>query len=492
MEKEKIENILSGIKDKVIIEIHRKNYDAALGLISVCAQILYKTNLYYMDTDLESYIENISAQLIAEKSIVAKTGPRDDGAVIFYDGFGLNNRGLAQIYLKALGKAKKLCYVTYESRKNSIPDLLGIVSQCGGESFFIEDGTPVGQIQQLTGIVNKVDAGHFFFYSNPDDVVATTVMFAFGGLMTRYQINLTDHAFWIGAKPIDKCIEFRDYGAYLSAQYRNIPKSKIVMLPFYPQIDKEKRFKGYPFKLDPDQKVIFSGGSLYKTLGEGNLYYHIVDYILAKYKEVVFWYAGTGDDSEMKKLTAKYQGRVYLTEERDDLYQVLRNCYLYLNTYPICGGLMYQYAACAERVPLTFRFDADTDGFLIDQKALGVDFDDVDSLKAEIDKLMTDEEYMATKSQRLGEAVISAEEFTDELDKILNGEGTKYPIKYNPVDTSAFKQIYLDGRKPGELNELLAVKLHFRTMLKHFPFRTFYGGLRKLFKKTMSRCGEKK
>ncbi len=485
MEREKVESILSEIKDKVMIEIHHENYNAALGLISACAKILYKTNLSYTDVELESFIERISEQLIAEKRIVAKAGPRDDGTVIFYDGFGLNNRGLAQIYLKALGKLKKLYYVTYESRKNNIPDLLSIVSQCGGESFFIKNGTFVDQIQQLSEFVNMVNAEHFFFYSYPDDVVATTVMFAFEGLITRYQINLTDHAFWLGARPIDKCVEFRDYGAYLSTQHRNIPKGKIVMLPYYPEIDKERKFNGYPFELRPDQKMIFSGGSLYKTLGGGNLYYHIVDYILAKYVEAVFWYAGTGDDTEMKKLIAKYPGRVYLTEERADLYQVLRNCYFYLNTYPICGGLMYQYAASAGKIPLTLRFGVDMDGFLINQKALGVEFDDLDSMKAEIDKLMNDKEYMAAKSNRLSEAVISPEEFTFELGKILDGEDTKFPVKYEPVDTSAFKQIYLDVLKSGELSELLAMKLYFRTMLKHFPFRTFYGGLRKLYKKTL-------
>ena len=76
-----------------------------------------------------------------------------------------------------------------------------------------------------------------FFYSLPDDVVGTTVMHFYDGYLMRYQINLTDHAFWLGSYCIDKCIDFRNYGAKISYEYRKIDSKKIVIIPFYPSIN---------------------------------------------------------------------------------------------------------------------------------------------------------------------------------------------------------------------------------------------------------------
>ena len=77
-------------------------------------------------------------------------------------------------------------------------------------------GPILKKIKQLNNFIQDEKTGHFFFYSYPDDVVATSVMNAYDGILRRYQVNLTDHAFWLGAKPVDICIEFRDYGAIVS------------------------------------------------------------------------------------------------------------------------------------------------------------------------------------------------------------------------------------------------------------------------------------
>ena len=111
------------------------------------------------------------------------------------------------------------------------------------------------------------------------------------------------------------------------------------MIPFYPIIQYEKEFQGFPFEVKAGQKVIFSGGGLYKTIGGGNKYYQMVDRILEEYEDAIFWYAGIGDDSEMKKIISKYPDRAYLTAERTDLYQVIEHCHFYLSTYPMWGGV---------------------------------------------------------------------------------------------------------------------------------------------------------
>lgn len=110
------------------------------------------------------------------------------------------------------------------------------------------------QVQEFAEILNEVRPASFFFYSTPNDVVGTTILNLYRKRMNRFQINLTDHAFWLGARCIDKCIEFRDYGASISVNERKISKDKITKLPFYPIIDNNKNFKDIRFILKKARK----------------------------------------------------------------------------------------------------------------------------------------------------------------------------------------------------------------------------------------------
>ena len=71
----------------------------------------------------------------------------------------------------------------------------------------------------------------------------------------------------------------------------------------------------------------------------------------------------------MKKIIRKYPGRAFLTAERKDLFQVMEHCFFYLNTFPLVGGLMMQYAVAAEKIPLTLRYNNDGSGILINQES---------------------------------------------------------------------------------------------------------------------------
>lgn len=53
-------NIISKLKKGVKAEIEREDYSCALDLVSNCANILYQTNLYYVDEELENDLQIIS------------------------------------------------------------------------------------------------------------------------------------------------------------------------------------------------------------------------------------------------------------------------------------------------------------------------------------------------------------------------------------------------------------------------------------------------
>lgn len=484
IEKQAVIDLVTKLKSDIEYELNKNNNNMALELIYNCANILYQTNIYYMDIELEEYTKAISNSLMLDHPKIF-----EENTLLFYDGFGLNDRGLAQIYLNALTEYRNVIYITYEDRKDDIPDLLKIINKSNNfKSYFIrrKGENFCQQIKSLNKVINKERPQEFFFYSIPNDVVGTVVMNSYQGLIKRYQVNLTDHAFWLGAKCIDRCIEFRDYGASVSKKYRDIPEKYIVKLPFYPQIHAEREFQGYPFDVEKGQKIVFSGGSLYKTIGGDNKYYEIVDHILSIHDDVVFWYAGQGDDTELKKILNRYPGRAYHTAERSDLFQVLQHSRFYLSTYPICGGLMYQFAASAGRVPVTLKYDDCTEGFLLNQGRIGIEFENLEDLYAEADRLITDDEYCKVRSSEMVKSVMCEGDFARRLRSILdNKEKDFFDIEYTDIQTDDFRKEYLKRGDINDLNTCLVNKETLKSSFKHEPVRTIRGGARKLRRKFM-------
>lgn len=479
MKRDRVIELAADFHEKIGLAIDKKHHNDALELTFSCAMLLYTTNVYYVDEALEENVQAIADALFAAEMKRAAREEMEQDRILFYDGFGLDFRGLARIYLEALVQDFKVCYVTYADREQEIPGILQTVREHGGTVSFISRGRPVEMVKQLNTILCDCRAGKFFYYSLPYDVVGTTFMCAYEGILTRYQVNLTDHGFWLGARAIDKCIEFRDYGASISSEYRGIPREKIVKLPFYPKVIPQE-FQGFPFPVADGQKVVFSGGSLYKTLGEGNKYYQMVDYILDKHSDVIFWYAGGGDDSELKKCMARHPGRVFHTPERPDLFQILQHVSFYLSTYPICGGLMYQYAAAAGTLPLTLRRDDCNDGFLLNQDALGVIFDTMEELEQEIDRVLTDESYRQARSEQMRIAVIAPEKFSAELRQILVSDTSPQNICYRHIDTEAFRANYLVNFTEQDMLWLCVRKETVGVMLRYLPGMAVRGIILKL------------
>ena len=128
----KITCITGRLKKKIKRLLKKQKYETALVTISVCARLLYSVNQTYYDADLENSIQQISQEFFKEKyEFVKKTKSNLKDCILFYDGFGFDNRGLAQIYLEALAKTNYIIYVTNSRSKNSIQNITKIVIQSG-------------------------------------------------------------------------------------------------------------------------------------------------------------------------------------------------------------------------------------------------------------------------------------------------------------------------------------------------------------------------
>ena len=483
LNKNKLEILVNKIKMRIFNDISKNHIEASISQISTCAKILYETNQIYYDYDLESYLLEISNKINLK---VPNYSPKKD-TILFFDSFGLNNRGLAQIYLKALSNIGNVIYVTYSDNKNKIPTLKSILkSNSKNKVYFLESKNYLERINKLAQIFENERPMHIINYSTPWEVVLPIVGYFYKDFTKRYLINLTDHAFWLGSQFIDYCVEFRDYGAYISNKYRNISKDKIVCLPYYPVIDTNKEFEGFPFPYDETkQKIVFSGGNIYKTIGKDNLYYKIVDHILSKHSDVILWYAGSGNPllyDNFNKLKEKYPNQLYITTERKDLFQILEKCYFYLSTYPLGGGLMTQYAAVAKKIPITLKFDTVLNGLLINQNNLGIIFDSYDEVINEIDKILENEAYLKSKESKLEGSVISEREFQEQLLLLLESGRTKYNLEFKPVDTDNFRKEYLLRLN---IDEIYTYTARDKYLLSSLPIQYIAGQLYRIKSKCM-------
>lgn len=472
-----MDKIFNKLKKDIQSEYNKQHYENVLRMISICADLLYEYNQYYSDLELEQILSSVSKKIMGDTCGSEKLSNK---TVFFYDGFGLNRRGLIQIYLKALCASFPVIYVTKKSREGNIPDVLALLKKYNAQVVFFDDGQPLNrQMEEVRELIQRSKAAHLFLYMHPSDVVITGAAQQFEGIARRYLINLTDHAFWLGVSALDYCIEFRDYGAGISHNYRGIAESKLVKLPFYPEINQSQEFLGYPFEFnEEEQKLIFSGGALYKTIGDHNKYYDIVDYILNNYPEAVFWYAGQGDRTWMDAMIRKYPNRVFLTEERKDLFQILKKTFFYLSTYPMVGGLMSQYAACAGRLPLTLKFDSISDGLLMNQEQLNVEFEELDALYAEIDRLFTEDEYWKKRCAMMENAIITESEFQGQLENLIENGKTVYEVSTEAADTKAFRESYLPRFKNADVWMRLADRTC-PVLMKYFPKEYLLGMMKK-------------
>ena len=79
-------------------------------------------------------------------------------------------------------------------------------------------------------------------------------------------------------------------------------------------------------------------------------------------------------------------------------------------------------------------------------------------------------------------SVITEECFDNAVRDLLDGKTSKFTIRYRPIDTEAFRNLYLENIDRRCLHEMLARK-DSTVLLRYEPARFFPGGVLKLRKK---------
>lgn len=401
----------------------------------------YNLNYKFTDDRLEQITEEMALDYLGKTEITKV----NEETVVFYDYFGEAKRGLANIYVNALDKlGYKITWILYDFA----PDVDIIQEQFRHRKsvifHIIPKKTILERMELVRDCIKETAPKHLLVYTVPGDIGGLGAISTLTGNVTRYMVDLTDHAFWMGKCAVDYVIGFRSFGYNVAVQYRHFDPDRVLILPYYPDARDQDPFEGMPFDADR-YEYVFSGGALYKIEGS-DTYKEMVTYILKRYTNLRFVYAGNGRSQILEELETEFPGRFFWVPERNDLDEVLKRAKFYLSTYPLLGGLMTQFALQNQCIPFCLCDDewgmTDPRTWLLDADTINFVFNKKEDLVKEIDRIMSDDDYYRTQKANTTGHLITEKEFTQQLGRLLEEKETRFIPKHQYINMDTFLDIY--------------------------------------------------
>lgn len=402
------------------------NYEQSLETLEKLAHQAYEYNYLpdFCDDAMEGLVESIANKFPTVESFVP-----NEKRIVFYDSFAYDLRGYTQQYLYGLWDLGfEILFILSDNSSLSFSrNTLDEIRQNPQSELMIIDRSQTyeARYSAIAQRLKDFKPSKAFLHISPWEVLASLV-FQKRSEISKYLIDFTDHAFWLGKSVVDRVIVFRDFGANMAVKYRKIDKGKIFKIRPYPIIYDKGQFGGLPATIAG--KVLgFSGGSIYKIKDDANTFLNLVKTLLLRHDEFIFFFAQIGDDSFIREFIEKndLKDRFILIGNRADVFEVFKNIDIYINTYPYGGGNMLMYAALAKKpilglsdknlkyTHLSNVFDSEENGFLI--------ITDEEDFINKGNLLISNPESRAEYGAFLSTLVNNKSNFMKTLDLLLNG-----------------------------------------------------------------------
>lgn len=440
---DEIKYIYEFLKKEIVDNIKKKDFHKALVNIEVSAKIASNFNWIYSDEELEDNLKKISQNLVGNPKFIPKKNN-----VIFYDSWGVDNRGLTLQYIRALNNLNYNILYLFENEDWNQSTFLRKEIECKKNIKIInvQNRNKLSKIKNLCQFITEFAPDKLFMHINPWAVEPLTVFFALENV-TKYQINLTDHAFWLGVKCLDFCIEFRDYGYTVSLEKRNIKHEQLYVNPYYPIITNDN-YSTTQVKKN-NMVYILCGGSYYKIYGRKKAFFKIILTLLSQYPEIIILYAGGGDGRTLRKfiLDNSLSQRFITLGSRKDIGAVFDVCDIYLSTYPITGGLMSQIAASKSKPILSYTNSELKFNFLEDllnyNDNFTVTYTKLDDFYDHAKRLIKDSLYRYNCGKKINASMITSEQFNLSVFNLLNNN-VKNNFSKICINYSVITDLYLE------------------------------------------------
>lgn len=442
--RERVVEIFDKFKKQILLKIQKKEYEDAADLIEKAASWAVLFNFQYADNELDSYIKQISDAVIQDIPTGSITG-----RLVFVCS-QLNDAGeLVRQYARAIADnnipARMIVINRIPNHDNSLKEI-----QSFKNIDLVMVSPHLGYVETAKLITTKIAEfkpsiilQHFV----PNEVKALIAVSRFP-LIPKYNINYTDHLFWLGSSILDYNIEFRPAGCNVSKYKRNIGLDRMFVLPYYPIIDQGKKFEGFPFNQE-GKVVIFSGSVPYKVFGDGDMYFKTLDRILQENYNCVVMISI--NNRLMRKKVDKMccKDRVYVVPWRRDFIEVMQNIDMLYNTYPVGGGLTTQTAIALGKPVLSLAKKGSIvsgSEVLFTNKEAHIDYYDINELCDYVHQLCVDEKLRKSEGERLSKLLITREEFAKGFKDIINGRVSEDAIKHYDsfIDYESMERFHLD------------------------------------------------
>ena len=420
----------------------------AVNDVKAAAEWAYHFNLFYADADAEKLLRTISDANIPRFHV-------HDGAenrCVLIDSFCMDNRGLVQQYLRAMKKNQlQLLYICTASTTRHGTDTLKELREDNQAEILVlseESLDPIQQARLAAEAIVSFSPSRLFLHLAPWDGVALMACHAVEGL-EKFNINLTDHAFWLGASFIDYNLEFRPYGMTVSIEQRHLDQKQLLPLPYYPIAPVSQDFYGLP-SLPPTAIKILTGGSLYKMMGKQDIFFKLMDAVLSLSEDVYILVAGFQRDQRFDDQcrTMKHGDRVVQIGLRLDINAVFEHCDIYLSTYPMIGGLMLQYAAKHGKPIIAYHEAGDVmnlpEEIVNNYQDQYRSYSTIEDMTAYAARLIQDETFRRSEGIVLQEGLMTEDRFAEAFLKTVTSHLPQWQWDSDRIDYDAFFERYLE------------------------------------------------
>lgn len=462
------------IKNDVDNDIAKNKINSAIRKIVALSNI-ENLSVNFKDERLENSIQKISSRLFP---VYQEYIPVRDN-VVFCDSMMWDNHGLTQQYLRALFSLKvNILYIKTGTVLHPNADIENeihsyrkcrIVKIANNKDY-------ESHAKLIYNEIIKFQPERIFMhsFSVPEMIALCSIKSSI-----RYRINLGNHLSWLGLACTDYMFDFNNWGYSISVQKRGFSKGKIFKLPFYPIVN-QTEFKGFPMLHNPNKVIVYSGGALYKIKDKSNTFLNIVKQLINTHENLYVYFSAREKDTYIREFIEKNKlnSRFILLGYRNDVNEVFKHIDIFLQTYPIGGGLMEKYAMM-NRIPILSYVTEDKlsqysmiddepfDGYGSYKKA----YVNMEDFYNEANKLIKSKIYRESIGEVLYAKLTNEQVFNEEFSFIYyNHINRKYQNVEQCIDYEMLNVKYEDSRKTLEISYLLSIISVYRfKILFKFP-----------------------
>lgn len=332
-------------KEKAIENFNKQNNELALRQIEYICNIAasFPIKYEYCDNEIEKILIKIGIECYNKVKINKQESKNIlEERIVFYNGQIVDSGALTEQYLNVFENRNSKILLIVPDASNTLlgKNIINKIRKNSNIKLFIPHGkSRLSKIEQIIIAISDFEPTNAFLHLLPNDAVGIASFSPFTNF-TKYFIVHNDHTFWLGKHCADYFIEFRNFGVSLSFERRQISKEKILKIPYYPIINGNK-FQGFPF--DRNGKVVgISGANLEKYYADNNLnYFKIIKELLDENPNFVFCLCGWGNSkpiTDFIKINGLH-GRFFYMGKRSDFYELIGNCDILFESFPVKGGL---------------------------------------------------------------------------------------------------------------------------------------------------------